>query len=135
MPRGTPFGPKITAAATTGPASDPRPTSSVPAIRRKPASRILRSNLLPQAIEQGPFPYAPVPPSSERVPHICFDSLGGPTRKDYISFGAPSSYEIDVGARTSDLLEPRATSLLLLHTALEVPGLFQPRYTFDRARG
>src|SRR5712691_2468507 len=34
---------RITAAATTGPASDPRPTSSMPAIRRYPARRSSRS--------------------------------------------------------------------------------------------
>ena len=43
MPFGIRFGSSTTAAATTGPASGPRPASSTPATRRKPSRKSLRS--------------------------------------------------------------------------------------------
>jgi hypothetical protein len=41
------FGARITAAATTGPNIGPRPTSSIPAIRRAPHFRAARSSFHP----------------------------------------------------------------------------------------
>ena len=43
MPFGIFFGSSTTAAATTGPASGPRPASSTPATRKKPSRKSLRS--------------------------------------------------------------------------------------------